>query len=131
MTAATSADTLPQPLILSLGYPAFAFRWSRNSNNLPGLPPGSLRPMWRVSCLAFGFCAHGFRDHAFSGAATKLACALRKQNDARGGNIAGGAAWLVFHGAKFRKRVPIDGFIADFYCHAAKLAVGPRLNQAA
>lgn len=28
-----------------------------------------------------------------------------------------------FHGAKFRRQVPIDRYIADFYCHAAKLVV--------
>ena len=26
-------------------------------------------------------------------------------------------------GAKFRRQVPIDRYVADFYCHAAKLAV--------
>ena len=28
-----------------------------------------------------------------------------------------------FHGAKFRRQVPFDRYIADFYCHAAKLVV--------
>lgn len=28
-----------------------------------------------------------------------------------------------FHGAKFRRQVPIDRFVVDFYCHAAKLAI--------
>jgi len=28
-----------------------------------------------------------------------------------------------FHGAKFRRQVPIDRFVVDFYCHAAKLIV--------
>ncbi len=28
-----------------------------------------------------------------------------------------------FHGAKFRRQVPVDRFVVDFYCHAAKLAV--------
>jgi very-short-patch-repair endonuclease len=28
-----------------------------------------------------------------------------------------------FHGAKFRRQVPIDRYVVDFYCHAAKLAV--------
>jgi very-short-patch-repair endonuclease len=28
-----------------------------------------------------------------------------------------------FHGAKFRRQVPSDRYIADFYCHAAKLVV--------
>ena len=28
-----------------------------------------------------------------------------------------------FHGAKFRRQVPFDRFVADFYCHAAKLVV--------
>jgi very-short-patch-repair endonuclease len=28
-----------------------------------------------------------------------------------------------FHGAKFRRQVPFDRFVVDFYCHAAKLAV--------
>ena len=28
-----------------------------------------------------------------------------------------------FHGAKFRRQVPFDGFVVDFYCHAAKLVV--------
>jgi very-short-patch-repair endonuclease len=28
-----------------------------------------------------------------------------------------------FHGAKFRRRVPFDRFVVDFYCHAAKLVV--------
>jgi very-short-patch-repair endonuclease len=27
------------------------------------------------------------------------------------------------HGAKFRRQVPFDRFVVDFYCHAAKLAV--------
>ncbi len=30
-----------------------------------------------------------------------------------------------FHGAKFRRQVPFDRFVVDFYCHAAKLAVAP------
>ena len=28
-----------------------------------------------------------------------------------------------FHGAKFRRQVPFDRFVADFYCHAARLVV--------
>jgi very-short-patch-repair endonuclease len=28
-----------------------------------------------------------------------------------------------FHGARFRRQVPIDRFVVDFYCHAAKLAI--------
>jgi very-short-patch-repair endonuclease len=28
-----------------------------------------------------------------------------------------------FHGAKFRRQVPIDRFVVDFYCHAARLIV--------
>ena len=28
-----------------------------------------------------------------------------------------------FHGAKFRRQVPFDRYVADFYCHAAKLVV--------
>jgi very-short-patch-repair endonuclease len=28
-----------------------------------------------------------------------------------------------FEGAKFRRRVPIDQYVVDFYCHAAKLVV--------
>jgi len=28
-----------------------------------------------------------------------------------------------FHGAKFRRQVPFDRFVVDFYCHAAKLAI--------
>jgi very-short-patch-repair endonuclease len=28
-----------------------------------------------------------------------------------------------FHGAKIRRQVPIDRFLFDFYCHAAKLAI--------
>src|SRR5271167_3126081 len=28
-----------------------------------------------------------------------------------------------FHGAKFRRQVPFDRYVIDFYCHAAKLAV--------
>jgi very-short-patch-repair endonuclease len=28
-----------------------------------------------------------------------------------------------FQGAKFRRQVPFDRFVVDFYCHAAKLAV--------
>jgi very-short-patch-repair endonuclease len=28
-----------------------------------------------------------------------------------------------FHGAKFRRQVPFDRFVIDFYCHAAKLAI--------
>jgi very-short-patch-repair endonuclease len=28
-----------------------------------------------------------------------------------------------FHGAKFRRQVPFDWFVVDFYCHAAKLVV--------
>ena len=31
-----------------------------------------------------------------------------------------------FHGAKFRRQVPFDRFVVDFYCHAAKLVVDPR-----
>jgi very-short-patch-repair endonuclease len=28
-----------------------------------------------------------------------------------------------FHGAKFRRQTPFDRYVADFYCHAAKLAI--------
>jgi very-short-patch-repair endonuclease len=28
-----------------------------------------------------------------------------------------------FDGAKFRRQVPIDQYVVDFYCHAAKLVV--------
>jgi very-short-patch-repair endonuclease len=28
-----------------------------------------------------------------------------------------------FEGAKFRRQVPIDRYVVDFYCHAAKLVV--------
>jgi len=28
-----------------------------------------------------------------------------------------------FHGAKFRRQVPFDRYVVDFYCHAAKLVV--------
>ncbi len=28
-----------------------------------------------------------------------------------------------FHGAKFRRPVPFDRYVVDFYCHAAKLVV--------
>ena len=28
-----------------------------------------------------------------------------------------------FHGAKFRRQAPFDRYVADFYCHAAKLAI--------
>ena len=28
-----------------------------------------------------------------------------------------------FHGAKFRRQVPLDRFVVDFYCHTAKLVV--------
>jgi very-short-patch-repair endonuclease len=30
---------------------------------------------------------------------------------------------LRFHGAKFRRQVPFDRFVVDFYCHASKLVV--------
>ena len=28
-----------------------------------------------------------------------------------------------FEGAKFRRQVPVDRYVLDFYCHAAKLAI--------
>ncbi len=28
-----------------------------------------------------------------------------------------------FEGAKFRRQVPFDRYVADFYCHAAKLVI--------
>ena len=28
-----------------------------------------------------------------------------------------------FHGAKFKRQVPFDRYVADFYCHAARLVV--------
>jgi len=28
-----------------------------------------------------------------------------------------------FHGAKFKRQVPFDRYVADFYCHAAKLVL--------
>src|SRR5271165_352449 len=31
-----------------------------------------------------------------------------------------------FHGAKFRRQVPFDQFVVDFYCHYVELAVDPR-----
>ena len=37
--------------------------------------------------------------------------------------------WRYLRGSrfqKFRRQVPFDRFVVDFYCHAAKLAVDPR-----
>ena len=34
-----------------------------------------------------------------------------------------------FHGAKFRRQVPLDRFVVDFYCHAAKLVVRTRWGE--
>jgi very-short-patch-repair endonuclease len=34
-----------------------------------------------------------------------------------------------FHGAKFRRQVPMDRYVGDFYCHAAKLVVELDGNQ--
>jgi very-short-patch-repair endonuclease len=34
-----------------------------------------------------------------------------------------------FHGAKFRRQVPFDRFVVDFYCHAAKLVVEVNAKQ--
>ncbi len=31
-----------------------------------------------------------------------------------------------FHGAKFRRQVPLDRYVVDFYCHASKVVVDPR-----
>ncbi|MBV8103405.1 MAG: endonuclease domain-containing protein [Hyphomicrobiales bacterium] len=28
-----------------------------------------------------------------------------------------------FHGAKFRRQVPLDRYVVDFHCHAAKLVI--------
>ena len=38
-------------------------------------------------------------------------------------------ARLRFDGAKFRRQVPFDRFVVDFYCHSAKLVVDPGLRS--
>src|SRR5271157_652570 len=55
---------------------------------------------------------------------TEFARQLRK--DGRRGHSFGAPCAARFHRAKFRRQVPFDRFVVDFYCHAAKLVVDPR-----
>jgi very-short-patch-repair endonuclease len=56
-------------------------------------------------------------------AAREFARALRKQPTRAEHLLWGCLRGSRFHGAKFRRQVPFDRFVVDFYCHAAKLIV--------
>jgi very-short-patch-repair endonuclease len=53
----------------------------------------------------------------------EFARALRKQPTKAEEILWRGLRGSRFHGAKFRRQVPFDRFVVDFYCHAAKLVV--------
>ena len=55
---------------------------------------------------------------------TEFARQLRK--DGRRGHSFGAPCAARFHRAKFRRQVPFDRYVVDFYCHAAKLVIDPR-----
>jgi very-short-patch-repair endonuclease len=42
------------------------------------------------------------------------------------GTSLGATSGSRLHGAKFRRQVPFDRFVVDFYCHTGKLDVEPR-----
>jgi very-short-patch-repair endonuclease len=48
---------------------------------------------------------------------------LRKQSTKAEGILWERLRGSRFHGAKFRRQVPFDRFVVDFYCPAAKLVV--------
>ena len=52
---------------------------------------------------------------------TEFARQLRK--DGRRGHSFGAPCAARFHRAKFRRQVPFDRYVVDFYCHAAKLVI--------
>jgi len=53
----------------------------------------------------------------------QFARALRQQPTRAEENLWAQLRGSRFHGAKFRRQVPFDRYVVDFYCHAAKLAV--------
>jgi very-short-patch-repair endonuclease len=53
----------------------------------------------------------------------EFARALRKQQTRSEDMLWQRLRGARFHGAKFRRQVPFDRFVVDFYCHAAKLVV--------
>ncbi len=53
----------------------------------------------------------------------RFARALRKQTTRAEEMLWAQLRGSHFHGAKFRRQVPIDRYVADFYCHAVKLVV--------
>jgi very-short-patch-repair endonuclease len=53
----------------------------------------------------------------------QFARALRKQQTRSEDMLWQRLRGARFHGAKFRRQVPFDRFVVDFYCHAAKLVV--------
>lgn len=61
--------------------------------------------------------------HGMTSERRQFARALRKQPTKAEGILWERLRGSRFHGAKFRRQVPFDRFVADFYCHAAKLVV--------
>jgi very-short-patch-repair endonuclease len=53
----------------------------------------------------------------------EFARALRKQSTKAEDMLWRRLRGSRFHGAKFRRQVPFDRFVVDFYCHSAKLVV--------
>ena len=53
----------------------------------------------------------------------EIACALRKKPTRAEDLLWERLRGSRFRGAKFRRQVPFDRFVVDFYCHAAKLVV--------
>ncbi len=54
---------------------------------------------------------------------TQFARQLRKQSTRAEDILWARLRGLRFHAAKFKRQVPFDRYVVDFYCHAAKLVV--------
>src|SRR5271165_6905136 len=65
----------------------------------------------------------GAGDEPMASERKEFARALRKQQTGAEDILWKRLRGSSFHGAKFRRQVPFDRFVVDFYCHAAKLAV--------
>jgi very-short-patch-repair endonuclease len=53
----------------------------------------------------------------------QFACALRRRPTPAEDILWARLRGSRFHGAKFKRQVPFDRYVVDFYCHAAKLVV--------
>jgi very-short-patch-repair endonuclease len=53
----------------------------------------------------------------------QFARSLRRQSTKAEDGLWGQLRGSRFHDANFRRQVPFDRYVADFYCHAAKLVI--------